>query len=115
MAVIWNCGIGLFTALALALTSDLSSAVHSHVIDQHLLGKFSSLVGIAGPISADSKIQDDEEGMVIYPLCACGKIVWAARGIQMIIDIESNLVRFPFDCKQMEVIAELIMVWQRKG
>src|SRR5690348_12531029 len=91
-----------------------SPAVNADIIHQHLLGELSGLIRAAGKISAYCEVQDDEKRMVIYPLRTCRKIVRTARRIKMIIDIEANLLRFPFDGKQMEVIAEAFIVWQDK-
>src|SRR4029079_19142540 len=80
--------------------------VHSHVIDEHLLREYRRRVGIARPLTTDSDIQDDEEGMVDHPRPSR----WNTRGrgtsVLLLIDKPANLVRRPFNNEDVEIIGE---------
>src|SRR5690349_18517599 len=80
--------------------------IDSHVIDDHFLRELGRLVRIAGPISPNGKVQDHEEWMVIDPFCVRRQIVRTSRRVKMVIHIEANLLRLPFNSKSMELIVE---------
>ena len=93
---------------------DLLPPVYAHVIDQHLLRKFRSAVGIPGPRSSYCEVEQDEERMVIHPFGSLGKIAGPTRCVEILVNVEANFLRLPFDGKHMKVIGKALAVRQRK-
>src|SRR5205814_949686 len=82
--------------------------VHANVIYLHGLRKLRGGIRISGPIAADCEIQQQEEWMVINPLCAGRKVGGRARGIQAVIHIEADHLRGPFHSIDMEAVREFL-------
>src|SRR5579863_1558205 len=68
--------------------------------------KGSCRVGRAGPISPNSKVQEDKERMVEHPLRALRKISGSPDGIQVFIYKEADRIRLPLNGKNVKVIGK---------
>src|SRR5450631_4579673 len=89
--------------------------VHSHVIHQHGLREDGGGVRVSRPASANCDVQQQEEGMVVDPLCSFGQVGGSAGGVEVVIDVEADGVRFPFDGEDVKVVGKALVGGKREG
>src|SRR5690349_21845510 len=90
----------------------LRSAVNPYVVHQHGLRKNCGCIWMSRPVSAHRCVQQEEERVIVDPLRSLGKIGRSAGGVEVFIDEETDLVRFPFHSEDVKVIRESLLSWQ---
>ena len=92
----------------------LALSINADVVDEHALRKLGGRVGAAGPIAADSEIENNEKRMVENPLAARGPLRGVEGGVEIRINVKADDVWFPLDGIKMEVVREALAGGQAK-
>src|SRR6202162_6584964 len=80
--------------------------IDSFIVDQHGLRKNGGPVRISRPAATDRDVEQHEEGMVVNPLRSLRKFCGSSSLVKMVVDVETDDVRFPLDSEDVEVVGK---------
>src|SRR5712692_7366222 len=90
----------------------LLPGVNANIVDEHLLRENRGVVGGAGPIAANSQIQNEKEWVIECPVAGRRPSLGPKRGIETGIKVEADRPWFPFDSVEVVIISQFLAFGQ---
>src|SRR2546422_10950993 len=82
--------------------------VDAHIVHEHGLRENRCSVGRAGPVAADSEVQDNEERMIENPFLSGGPLVGRERSVERRIHVEADGGGLPLHGVKMKIVGEAL-------
>src|SRR5580704_11587984 len=95
--------------------SRVRTLISSHIIHQHGLREDGGRVRTTRPPAAHRNVEQEKEGVLVNPLRSFRQVGVCASRVSMIVDVETNHVRFPLNREKMKVVGKALIICKWVG